>query len=329
MSPRSLPLLLVLALAGACQKPAPKAAGASEAALLDASVTLPDAGPVVRFVAIGDTGKGNDGQRKVGAAVGEYCKANGCDFVVLLGDNFYPTGVSSTEDPQWQTAFVDPYASVDAPFYAVLGNHDCGGDGAGTDLPKGDVQVAYAKVNPKWRMPWRHYTWSLQHVDFFVADTNRSMFDLDVDARRDFARWLPESKARWKIAFGHHPLKSNGPHGNAGTYDALPFVPIANGSGVRRFVEENICGRADFYLCGHDHNLQWLKEGCTRDGSTLETGLIVSGAGAGPTRLVGTNPTWYQSDALGFVSVVIAGDTFTATFHDALGAPKYTRTVSK
>jgi len=324
-----LALALVAALAG-CNRSKPSASPSPAPVIPSNAGLVPDVpGPVVRFVAIGDTGKGNDGQRKVGKAIGEYCEKNGCDFVVLLGDNFYPTGVSSVEDPQWQTAFVEPYATVNAPFYAVLGNHDCGGDGAGTDLPRGDVQVAYSKVNPKWRMPGRHYTWSLNHVDFFVADTNRSMFDLDEDARRDFGTWLPASKARWKIAFGHHPLKSNGPHGNAGVYDGLAFVPIASGAGVQRFLEGSVCGRADVYLCGHDHNLQWLKDTCSIDGSTTSTELIVSGGAAATTRLIGKNPTWYQSDKLGFVSVVIKGDTFTATFHDASGTPQYTRTVEK
>ena len=48
----------------------------------------------------------------------------GFGFVVLLGDNFYEDGVASVDDPQWQTKFEDPYANIDLPFYAVLGNHD-------------------------------------------------------------------------------------------------------------------------------------------------------------------------------------------------------------
>jgi allantoate deiminase len=177
-----------------------------------------DAG-VVRFVAIGDQGKGNDNQRRVGAAIGKHCAAKGCDFVVLLGDNFYPSGVASTSDPQWQSAFVTPYESVNVPFYAVLGNHDYGADGMGTDLPRADAELAYGSVNPKWRMPAAHYRFRRGDVEFFVADTNRSMFALYQDARRDFETWLTESTAPWKIVFAHHPYKSNGRHGNAGNYD--------------------------------------------------------------------------------------------------------------
>lgn len=288
-----------------------------------------DAGTFVRFVAIGDTGKGNAGQNQVGGAIGTLCAAQGCDFVVMLGDNFYPSGVSSVTDPQWQTAFVQPYATVNAPFYAVLGNHDYGGDGAGTDLPKGDNEVAYSQVNPKWRMPDNHYKFAFGNAEFFAADTNRSMFSVDQSVRSDFDTWLPASTAQWKIALGHHPLKSNGEHGNAGSYDGLPFVPVANGSGVKKFIEERVCGRADVYLCGHDHSIQWLKPTCTRSGSNINTELILSGGAAATTPLSGSNQAWYQSDQLGFVYIVIHDKTFTATFYDAMGAVKYTRTITK
>lgn len=317
--------LLLCVLAGwSCTRPAP----ARPVELARIALTAIDGGEpsdagTVRFIALGDTGKGNPGQYQVGAAMGTHCATFGCDFVVLLGDNFYPNGVGSIEDPQWETAFNKPYETVNAPFYAVLGNHDCGGDGAGTDLPRGDFEVAYSSVNPKWRMPARHYKWQLGGTDFFVADTNRSMFSVDEDARSDFAAWLPASTAKWKIVFGHHPYLSNGPHGNAGSYDDLAFVPIANGAAVKSFVDERVCGQADFYITGHDHNLQWLEETC--DG----TQLIVSGGGAKTTRLRGKQPTYFQSDKLGFVYVVIQGDQLTASFHDEDGVQQYSRTVRK
>ena len=318
------PAMLLWALAAvACSKPpTPRAALAAKLALtLDAGLD-PDGG-TVRFIALGDTGKGNPGQYQVGAAMGTLCAAQGCDFVILLGDNFYPNGVDSTDDPQWKKAFVDPYASVEAPFYAVLGNHDCGGDGAGTDLPRGDVQVAYSEVNPKWRMPGRHYKWAIGEVDFFVADTNRSMFSVDEDVRADFEKWLPASKATRKIAFAHHPYLSNGEHGNAGSYDGLPFVPVANGASVKSFLDDRVCGQADFLFTGHDHSIQWLEATC--DG----TELIVSGGGAKTTRLLGKQPAHYQSKNLGFVYVIIRGNTLTASFYDADGVQQYTRTVVK
>ncbi len=285
---------------------------------------------IVRFVAVGDTGKGNDAQRNVGQGIATICAARGCDFVVLLGDNFYPTGVSSTTDPQWESAFVEPYKNVQAPFYAVLGNHDYGGNGSGTEFDRGQHQVDYSKVNSKWRMPAAHYRWSLGPAEFFVADTNRSMFRVDGDARESFAQWLPASTASWKIAFGHHPHKSNGRHGNAGEYDGLPLVPIANGSGVKRFVEDHVCGLANVYICGHDHSMQWLKTTCSREKSAINTELLVSGAGASYTGYRDPqNEAHWQGEGIGFLYVTIDAQKLHGIFFDASGTQLFERSIAK
>src|SRR6476661_6274103 len=63
----------------------------------------------VRFIAIGDTGKGNADQRRVAVAIRDLCAARGCDFVLMLGDNIYDAGVESTTDSQWQTKFEQLY----------------------------------------------------------------------------------------------------------------------------------------------------------------------------------------------------------------------------
>jgi hypothetical protein len=53
-----------------------------------------------------------------------FCGSTPCDFVLLLGDNFYPSGVKSVTDSQWKTAFVTPYEALGLTFYPTLGNHD-------------------------------------------------------------------------------------------------------------------------------------------------------------------------------------------------------------
>ena len=79
---------------------------------------------VVRFAALGDAGTGSSAQYAVGKALGDKCKQSGCDFVLYLGYNFYDTGVKDENDKQFAEKFELPYATVDAPFYVVLGNHD-------------------------------------------------------------------------------------------------------------------------------------------------------------------------------------------------------------
>lgn len=279
---------------------------------------------VVRFVAMGDTGKGNQGQKDVAAAIAAKCASSGCDFIQLLGDNIYDSGVTSTTDPQWQSKFELPYAGISQPFYVVLGNHDYGGDGAGFEFKKGANEVAYSAVSTKWKLPAAHYQRVVEHVQFIGLDTNLMMYNRDVDKQKAaVSGWLASSASTWKIAFGHHPFLSNGPHGNAGNYDGLWWVPIAGGQGVKTFLNDNVCGKVDLYICGHDHSRQWLT------GTCKGTELAVSGAGASTTALEGKNAARYQSDQIGFLYVTISDRTLTAEFIDTTGKVEFTRTLTK
>ncbi len=279
--------------------------------------------PSVRFVAIGDTGKGNQGQVDVANAIAAKCAADGCDFVQLLGDNIYDSGVDSTSDTQWQTKFEVPYANVDLPFWVVLGNHDYGGNGAGTDFGKGQNEIDYTNVSSKWNLPAAYYRRTVGHVEFFALDTNMAMFHQADQQATAVQGWIAASTATWKIGLGHHPYLSNGPHGNAGEYDGLEFVPITNGAGVKNLLEDTVCGTTDLYLSGHDHSRQYLVGTCTG------AELIVSGAGASTTELPGSEPAWFQSVELGFLYVAIVGDTLTAEFIDTNGVVNYSRTIQK
>ncbi|MBI3183247.1 MAG: metallophosphoesterase [Myxococcales bacterium] len=285
-----------------------------------------DAGPaqpIVRFAAIGDTGKGNQGQYDVARAVAAKCAQAGCDFVILLGDNIYDTGVSSATDPQFQTKFEQPYADINLPFYAVLGNHDYGGNGMGNEFDKGQYQVDYSQISSKWKMPAPYYRFTREHVEFFAVDTNSQMYGRDAQQKSDIAGWLSASTATWKIALGHHPYLSNGKHGNAGEYDGLPFLPIVNGKGVKDFLEGVVCGKVDLYLCGHDHSRQWPAGTCNG------TELAISGAGASTTELPGSNPYHFQANTLGLLYVRVEGNRVQAEFSDVTGKVEYTRIISK
>jgi hypothetical protein len=138
----------------------------------------------------------------------------------------------------------------------------------------------------------------------------------------DQEAWIPDELAAlggtWKIALGHHPYLSNGPHGNAGTYDGTP----GEGLVVKEFVEAHLCGQVDVYLSGHDHSLQWLEETCG-------THFIVSGAGATTYGLGGTNPVYFEDDSMGFLWVEIDGATLTGVFYDATGTELYRATLTK
>lgn len=260
----------------------------------------------VRFVALGDAGDGDEGQYAVAAAMVSVCETNGCDFALYLGDNFYPSGVSSTDDELWTTNFQEPYADLDLQFRATMGNHDWG---YGTGTENLDAQVAYTQLSEKWYMPADHYAFVEGDATFVSLDTQL----LDIGSGEAQPIWVPARRAAstttWNIAFGHHPYISNGPHGNA-TGDLYTFMT------------DYVCGEYDLYLSGHDHNLQWLGESC---GTTF----AVSGAGHSTYPLVGSNPTSFEVASMGFLWVEIDGNTLTGVFYDDTGAELYRDTIVK
>jgi tartrate-resistant acid phosphatase type 5 len=189
--------------------------------------------------------------------------------------------------------------------------------------------VDYTAVSPSdnWQMPAKYYRRTDQHVQFFTLDTNTQMFGTDAQQETDVSSWLDNSTSRWKIALGLHSYRSNGEHGNAGTYDGLQFTPAA-GVGVRDFMEDHICGEADVYFSAYDHTLQWPQQ----DAETCPgTELIVSATAASSTDLDETPgyPTHFQSEALGFAYVEIEDDEMTVDFIDKTGAVLFSRTVTK
>ncbi|MBI3071510.1 MAG: metallophosphoesterase [Deltaproteobacteria bacterium] len=294
-------------------------AGADAGTGADAGAAIDAGTDVVRFVAMGDTGKGDASQAAVAAAVAAKCALSGCDFVLLLGDNIYPSGCSSVTDPQFQTKFEQPYAAINLPFYVALGNHDYGGDGAGYEFWKGQVEIDYTARSTKWKMPAEYYRFTRGSTEFFALDTNSLLFGRLSQQKTDISAWIPASMATWKIAYGHHPYLSNGPHGNAGRYDRIPLM----GQSIKDFMDNRVCGRADVYLSGHDHSRQWIKATCNG------TELVVSGAGATTTSLPGSNTTRFQSSTPGFLYIRVDGRTLTAEFVDKDGRVDFTRTLTK
>jgi tartrate-resistant acid phosphatase type 5 len=333
----------LLILAAACGNSGIDGDGSGSGSDYGSGGVAPDAPAApkpVKFVAVGDTGKGNADQRRVAIAMRDLCAAKGCDFVLMLGDNIYDAGVTSTTDSQWQAKFEQPYMDVDLPFYVALGNHDYGGKliidvaGIGNEFDKGKVEVDYTQVSTKWNMPATHYTFTFGNVGFVVFDTNSILWGDDTYG--DQAQWLPSALAevagkRWIFTAGHHPYRSNGQHGNAGDYDAPELagitipnpLPIQNGDAVKSFFDDNVCGISQVYFAGHDHSRQWLDEPTALCG----TEMVVSGAGSSTTTIQDRGNKFFYQDAaeVGFMYVVVDGDKFTGEFYDATGAMNYSR----
>lgn len=238
------------------------------------SSTPPSSSTPVRFIALGDVGKISSTQRKVGEAIGRVCAGRPCDFGLLLGDNLYPKGMESDDDPRMDQAFTEMYGDLGLVFHAVLGNHDYGlGERA-----RAERQIAFGKRTPSFHMPDFTYTFVHGDAAFFALDTDDVFFN-GHDAQ---AAWLDAhleaDDHRWKVVFGHHPYRSNGKHGNAGQYEGWANVPYLSGNALFSLFEDHVKGRADLYVSGHDHNLQaMVHEGLP---------LIVSGSGGSAREMV-------------------------------------------
>lgn len=293
-------------------------------------------GDVVRFLVIGDPGTGGEAQYRVAEAMHTVCQQRGCSFVLVNGDNIYENGVDGPDDPQFVDKFEQPYAAFDIPFYLVLGNHD-NGDGAGSDASAGDHEVAYShrtdRISERWNMPDRYYTFEKGNVEFFAIDSGPAeiaVLPVWAPTMRGPAQqtWLAgamaQSDADWKIAFAHHPYRSNGVHGDAGTFDGTP----GRGAAYEAMLEEAMCPEADVFFAGHDHDLQWLEPAASCPGVEL----IVSGAAA-KTRGQGSgtqHPAHFERyDTNGFLWVEIDGDRFTGVFYDDAATQLYERTFQR
>lgn len=230
---------------------------------------------LLRFVAVADTGAGDRNQYDVAKAMEQYRAKNPYSLVVLAGDNIYTNG----EMEKVNTVFAEPYAKLlkqGVKFRACLGNHDI-------RTENGDLQVKY----PDFNMDGRYYTFQENGVQFFVLDTNTN-----VDWKPQLA-WLEQelsqSKAPWKIVYGHHPIYSSGVYGTDQNLVAK-LSPLFQKHKVQ------------LYINGHEHSYERTKP---IDG----TSYLITGIGGAHLRRVGRSEwTGYSVTRFGFSAVEVYPD---------------------
>ena len=273
--------------------------GSTLASKLDAQSLAP--ADSLKILFFGDSGKGNDEQLLTAQAMTRHCASHGCDMALLLGDNIYPDGVTSVDDPQFETKFEQPYKDLNFIFHVVLGNHDMHSGPAGMR-----AEIEYSKVSRKWRMPDRYYSFKAGAAEFFALDTNTYRHD---SAQ---ASWLSnalnESQAKWKIVMGHHPLYSTGNHG---------YLDWAEGKSqlkLRKALQPLLCKHKVLYLSGHEHMMQLNALPC---GVTS----VVAGAAAErktpyANKIEDQKDTlrYYSTDSLGFGYATVSEDELKLTF---------------
>lgn len=227
---------------------------------------MPEGGAseTVRFLAFGDAGTGDVNQAKVAATAARLCREQNCDFMLMLGDNIYERGVRSLDDEQFVSKFERPLAGFPKPVYAVLGNHDV----------KGSVlaEALHSLRSEKWRMPNYRYSFGAGPARFFALNTACRPLEL-----LRLGSELDPGYSGWTFVFGHHNLYGSGPHGDA---DVV----------TRWYWQRNLEDKVDFYLSGHEHQLERLRLPGRR------ADYIVSGSG-GKNLLDQDSSEWEESAA--------------------------------
>lgn len=231
--------------------------------------------PLLRFVAIADSGSGDRNQYAVAAAMSHYHQQKPFSLVVLAGDNIYTNG----ETWKIQSVFEKPYAALlkqGVKFRACLGNHDI-------RTENGDPQVHYANFH----MQGRYYSFREQDVQFFVLDTNHNA---DWQAQLSWLeQTLQRSDARVKVAFGHHPIYSSGRYGSdRAMIQAL--TPL--------FKQHQV----QLYINGHEHDYERTRP---IDGTTY----LITGIGGASLRPVSQSEwTEFSTSRYGFSAIEVYHD---------------------
>jgi len=226
-------------------------------------------GKKLRFLAVGDWGAKvgshrTADQKDVASAMATACaykskngRKGNCDFILSLGDNFYPHGVSSINSTRFQETWKDVYNAPtirNLNWYITAGNHDYFEDVCS--------QVEYSRREPRWKYPALSYarrfitekiTVTLVSIDTQVIGKQKETFNKDwkewkhgISKMLNFTREELKRDADWRIVFGHHPMFSGGRR--SGDYMVrAKLLPILEKYNV------------DLYITGHDHNMQhWV-----------------------------------------------------------------------
>lgn len=223
---------------------------------------------------VGDWGADDEysAQSRVAAGMRNYShhQALRTKALLLLGDNWYGDLTGGAHSSRWKIQFEEMYpaSAFACPAYAILGNHDY----QMSPMNKVDAELEYARTGKsRFTMPSRWYSFEFpaKHplITFIALDSNVSEGDgaggrkPGID-RRGFVVMTPEQETKqlsWLRAelekprttpflavLGHHPVYSDGPHGDHATL-IKDWDPLFRKHGVH------------LYLAGHDHDLQHLE----------------------------------------------------------------------
>jgi len=201
------------------------------------------------------------------------------NVLIGLGDNFYPNGIDVYMDEesfqkvrsfflykkkthtnkirnilflmkQYLRRHTEKFRKLRGRMHMILGNHDY----YSNHSDRLELFLHRKENQFKWYMKNKWYnfvrTYNGFKIEFIAIDTNvESLSKDEMQKQKSFLQniLLIKKKCHYRIIFGHHPLFSNGQHGNAT-------------GALRKFYEFIIkLGRIDIIMSGHDHDKQILQ----------------------------------------------------------------------
>ncbi len=254
-------------------------------------------------------------------------KVKNINFVAALGNHDY-TKFTST-DPNSNAC--TEVQSLGQGWYCMNWAHAQAQVNYTYSAPASCNSQYYSK---KFLMPARYWNWNLGNILFMSLDTQPLVAHAWQDdpgfgngsgkqinyanaQENQMVSAMQSSQATWKIAYGHHPYKSNGHHGNAGSYDGCSNTTNDEwncGNRVKKLIESMCAKGLDLYLSGHDHSLQLISSKCDSANPGRDVQFVVSGGGSSKTGLQDNGngaSTRFQANELGFFYIVIDGNNLT------------------
>ncbi len=248
------------------------------------------------------------------------------ECIISTGDNFYPNGIASIDDPYWLSSYENIYNGYHlfCPWYVVLGNHDYRGNV--------EAQIAYSQKSRRWNMPARYFNIDIPanendypNIQLLIIDTNplqddyyeRSKYAETVEGQDTTKQinWikdqLNQSDAAWKLVFGHHPMYTSGKRNEDTSYSRWHLEDI---------FEKN---KVDAYFAGHEHDLQHQKPG------NKYTHHFVSGAGSEIRPTGKMDFTRFSQSIQGFMAVSVKTDQMLVQVIDYEGNMIYKTIITK
>jgi tartrate-resistant acid phosphatase type 5 len=284
----------------------------------------------LNFLLMGDFGRyGQFYQKEVATQMGKAAATVDSDFVISVGDNFYPNGVRSTKDYSWIASYENIYTaySLQNDWYVALGNHDY----------RGNIQaeIDYSDISRRWHMPATYFkkTFSLEDgskVLVLVMDTSpfidsyhkkgtdmyENIIAQDTTAQKKWLLQELETKdefIKWKIVVGHHPLYSGGKRKE--NKDTKKFE--------NKFAAIFDAYKVDAYFCGHEHDLQIIKP------KGRYTTQFLSGSACEVRPTGDREGTLFSAQSPGFMTFSLTNSKLLAQVIDASGAIIHTTTIEK